>query len=63
MQFLYQLLALLGAAAIVWVIYRTIKGQPELFSRDNVSKSLSTLGFLGIFLILFVGFLVLMLNS
>ena len=58
MQTLYQLLALLGAAMIVWVIYRNIKGRPEQFSRDKLSKSFSTLGVLALLLIGFVAILV-----
>nr|WP_019215624.1 hypothetical protein [Legionella tunisiensis] len=39
METLYQLLGLLGAGLIVWVLYRSIKGRPEQFSRENLSKS------------------------
>jgi len=58
METLYQLLALIGAAMIVWVIYRNIKGRPEQFSRDNLTKSFSTMGILALLLIGFVALLV-----
>ena len=58
METLYQLLGLIGAAMIVWVIYRSIKGRPEQFSRENLAKSFSTMGILALGLIGFVALLV-----
>ena len=58
METLYQVLALIGAAMIVWVIYRNIKGRPEQFSRENLTKSFSTMGVLALLLIGFVALLV-----
>lgn len=58
METLYQLLGLIGAAMIVWVIYRSIKGRPEQFSRENLTKSFSTMGILALVLIGFVALLV-----
>ncbi len=54
MQTLYQILALIGAGLIIWILYSRIKNNPEAFSRANMTKSFSTLGILGIILILFV---------
>ncbi|MDX2345969.1 MAG: hypothetical protein QNK11_03745 [Legionella sp.] len=54
----YQLLALVGAGLIAWLIYRAIKNQPEQFSRKNLSKSFSSMGMLALILIIFVAFLV-----
>lgn len=62
METFYQILALVGAGLIVFMLYRTIKGRPELFSRENISKSFSSMGVLALFLIAFVAFLVLMLR-
>jgi hypothetical protein len=59
---LYQILGLLGAGLIVWVLYRSIKGRPEQFSRENLSKSFSTMGILGLLLIGFVALLVFILR-
>lgn len=58
MQTLYQVFGLVGAVFIVWVIYRNIKGRPELFSRENLSKSFSSMGILALLLIGFVALLV-----
>ena len=63
MGFGYQLLAIVGAALIVWILYRTIKQRPEHFSRENLSKSFFSLGILAVILIIFVAFLVLLLRQ
>lgn len=62
MESLYQVLGLLAAALIVWVLYRNIKGNPQQFSRENITKSFSSMGVLALLLIGFVGVLVLMLR-
>ncbi len=62
METLYQVLGLAGAALIVWVIYRNIKGRPEQFSRENLTKSFSSMGILALLLIGFVALLVIMLR-
>jgi hypothetical protein len=59
MNSMYQLLALVGAGLIGWVLYRTVKNKPEQFSRENLKKSFSSMGFLALILIAFVSFLVL----
>ena len=63
MDTLYQILGLVGAALIVWVIYRSIKGQPEQFSKENLTKSFSSMGILALLLIGFVGVLVLLTHA
>ena len=60
MDTVYQVLGLMGAALIVWVIYRSIKGRPEQFSRENLTKSFSSMGILALLLIGFVAILVLL---
>lgn len=60
METFYQLLGLIGAALIIWFLYRSIKGRPEQFTKKNLSKSFSTLGILALLLIGFVALLVLM---
>jgi threonine/homoserine/homoserine lactone efflux protein len=62
METLYQILGLIGAGLIVWLLYRTVKGRPEQFSRENLSKSFSTMGILALILIGFIALLVLMLR-
>jgi len=58
METLYQVLGIVGAALIVWIIYANIKNRPELFSRANLSKSFSSMGILALLLIGFVALLV-----
>ena len=63
MESLYQLLGLVAAGLIVWILYRTIRGRPEQFSRENLMKSFSSMGVLALLLIGFVALLVLMLQN
>ena len=58
METIYQILALIGAALIIWVLYRSIKARPSQFSRENLSKSFSSMGILALLLIAFVTLLV-----
>lgn len=62
METLYPIFGLLAAGLIVWLLYRSIKGRPEQFSRENLSKSFSTMGGLALVLIAFVAFLVFLLR-
>jgi hypothetical protein len=56
-----MLLALAGIA--VFFLYRTIKNQPGLFTKEKFSQTASTLGVLALALIVFVAFLVMMVKS
>ncbi len=58
MENFYQVLWLVAVAFIVWALYRYVKGHPELFSRENMSKSFSSMGILALLLMVFVAFLV-----
>ena len=62
METLFQILAIMGAGFIVWILYRSVKNRPELFNKENMNKSLSSMGILALILIAFVAFLVLMLR-
>lgn len=62
MENVYQILGLLAAALIVWVLYRNIKGRPDQFNRENLAKSFSSMGVLALLLIGFVALLVIMLR-
>lgn len=57
-----QLLLTLGIMAMIWLLYRAVKSTPQAFSRENLSKSLTTLGFLGLALIALVAFAVMLLR-
>jgi hypothetical protein len=63
METLYQILGLFGAGMIIFVLYRTIKGRPDQFSKENLNKSFLTMGVLAIGLIAFVALLILMLRN
>ncbi len=58
METLYQILAIAAAGLIMWFLYRQIKASPQMFSKENLSKSFTTLGILGVILIVFVTMLV-----
>lgn len=63
MQTFYEILGLLGAGMILFILYRSIKGNPGQFSRENLSKSFFTMGVLALGLIAFIALMVLMLRS
>lgn len=63
METLYQILGLISAALILFILFRTIKGRPDLFSKKQLSNSFFTMGILAIILIAFVALLVLLLRS
>ena len=62
METLYQVLGLIGAGLIVWLLYRSIKGRPDFFSKEKLNASLYSMGILTLILILFVSILVLILR-
>ena len=63
MSTLYQILGLLGACFIIWILYKNIKNNPETFSKENFSKSFMTMGLLAMGIIGFVYVLILMVKS
>ena len=63
METLYQILGLIGAGMIIFILYRTIKGRPEQFSKENLNKSFYTMGVLALVLIGFIALLVLILRN
>ena len=58
-----KLLALIGAGFLIWFMFRAIKSNPQLYSRENISKSFSTMGILGLILIAFIAFCIFLLRS
>ena len=58
-----KILFIIAAAAIAWLIYRSIRGKPQAFSRHNLGKSLQTLGVLSLILIIIIGLAVLLLRN
>ncbi|EHL32469.1 hypothetical protein [Legionella drancourtii] len=63
MQIFYEILGLIGAGMILFVLYRSIKGNPDQFSRENLNKSFFTMGVLALVLIGFIALMVLTLRS
>ncbi len=57
-----KILAALAAGLLIWLIYFSIRRNPELFSRVNLGRSFSTMGFLAIGLIGFVGLCIFLLR-
>lgn len=55
-----KLLFLIGAILLAVLLYRQVKGNPQVFSRENMGRSLYTLGILALLLICFIGFLVML---
>ncbi len=58
MSTLNTILMLAAALFIGWMAYRYIRANPGALSKENVSKSLTTLGVLALLLIGFVTLLV-----
>lgn len=63
MQTFYEILGFVSAGIILFILYRSIKGNPDQFSKENLNKSFFTMGVLAIALIGFIALLVLMLRS
>lgn len=55
-----QLFFVLLLVFIGWLVYRQVKGNPGAFSRENMGKSVYTLGVLALILIAFVWLLILL---
>lgn len=58
-----QIMALLLAGITVFFLYRVIKNQPHLFTKEKFGQTLGTMGVLAIVLIAFVAFLVMIVNQ
>ncbi|GGI84890.1 hypothetical protein [Legionella impletisoli] len=63
METLYQILGLIAAGVIIWILYRYIRARPETLSRESLSKSFFTMGILAILLMCFVALLIVMARS
>lgn len=56
-------LAIIGSVFLIWVLYASIRANPQLLSRVNLSKSFTTMGVLGLLLIGIVMLTVLLLQQ
>lgn len=62
MNTLLQVLVALLSLFLAWRVFKTLKAHPELLSKENVNKSLGTMGLLALALIAFVALLVTLVN-
>lgn len=60
MQTFYEIMGILGALLILFILFRTIKGRSDVFTKDNLNKSFFTMGILGVGLIGFIALLILL---
>lgn len=58
-----QLLLLVLAIFLGWLVYRNVKTNPQAFSKSNLSKSVWTMGCLALFLIAFIALLILLVRA
>lgn len=63
MNTFYQILGLISAGLIIFLLYQMIKGNPNQFSKENLNKSFFTMGILAIGLIAFIALLILILRN
>ncbi len=62
MNTLYQILGLLGAGLILFILYQAIKNKPEQFNKNSLNKSFFTMGILALVLMAFIALLALILR-
>ena len=63
MSTVYQLFALIMIGLAIWWLYRSVNNQPQLFTKEKLNQSIYTLGILALVLIVFVGFLVMLVRN
>ncbi len=56
-------LYLISAALLIWLMVRMVRGNPQAFSKENLSKSFYTVGIITILLIGVIFLCVLLLRS
>jgi hypothetical protein len=62
MQTLMMLLVSAFSAFMMWRLYQTFKANPQLLSKENISKSFATMGVIALLLIGFVATLVMLIR-
>jgi hypothetical protein len=53
-----QIISLLLAGLVIFLLYRSIKNQPQLYTKEKFSKTLTTMGALALILMVFVYLLI-----
>lgn len=62
-MFWMQLLGIIGAIVVIWLLYRVTRSNPQAFSKENLNKSLKTMGFLALGLIAFITLCIFLIRS
>ncbi len=57
------ILLLIAAALMLWMLMRMIRGNPQAFSKENLGKSVYTIGILALIIIAVIFFCVMLLRS
>ncbi len=63
MDTIIQILIAAMCLFIVWRIYKVLKANPELLSKENMSKSFTTMGVLALILIGGIAMMVMLLKA
>ena len=58
-----KLLYVIGAILVVAIMFWTVRRNPQMFSKENISKSFFSMGILALILIAFIALLVLFLRA
>lgn len=58
-----KILLVIIAAALIWLTFKSLRARPELLSKENLMKSFSTMGILGLLLIAFITFCIYLLRG
>lgn len=58
-----QAACLIGAVLMIWFLVRTIRGNPQAFSKENLGKSVYTFGILALLLIVVIFICVMLLKA
>lgn len=60
---LANILLTLFFTGLIWLMYRGIKNNPQLFSKANLSQSFTTMGILALILIAVIGSVIVLLRQ
>lgn len=58
-----KIIAVIAAIGLLVWLYYGIKGNPQVFTKENFGKSFSSMGILALILIAFIAFCILLLRS
>lgn len=58
-----KILVIIIAIGLAWLTFRTLRANPAMLSKENLSKSFSTMGLLALALLGFIGLCIYLLRS